>query len=385
MRSNDNDDFDYQDYVNCCLPDYRKKIGPVFEKIHKQLKEVIKDQAVAENKAELSPKLDQPHAIFCLDEARHLFFQGPSEESDDMRFLAFRLATRHQTRVRDPQSGITRDNKRFFALLLDTSSRVSAFSPPREHDPSKKFLRPGDLFAPIYKIDSKDVFARDSGAESRSETTVGPVRLFSLGRPLWGAYLDAGQGWQDVEQLASEKVCNRSNDTQVVALLSYRINFYVVDHRLAEELTSGYLRYIVGISDDRKFLQTMQPSEPILAHISATEMKDRTNRLDVVKALYRNITHGTIHIGDIGEIVAALILLFAFDKTHTKSRPGPVQFSQFLGSLLGNDVCLGLKPCIDDDNEMQRLWTDGYVFFNHFASPRRSLPMRICGMRTTAG
>lgn len=181
VRSNDNDDFGYQDYVNYYSPNYRKKIGPVFEKIHKLLKEVIKDRAVTENKAELSPKPEQPHAILCLDEARHLFFRGPSEVSDDMRFLAFRRATRHQTRVRDLQSGLTRDNKRFFALLLDTSSRVSAISPLRKHDPSMKFLRPGDVFAPIYQIDSKDVFARGSGAKSKLEATIDPVRLFSLG------------------------------------------------------------------------------------------------------------------------------------------------------------------------------------------------------------
>lgn len=75
----------------------------------------------------------------------------------------------------------------------------------------------------------------------------------------------------------------------------------------------------------------MQPSEPILAHISATEMKDRTKRLDVVKALYRNITQGTIHIGDIGEIVAALILLFAFDKTHIESSQVQSSSLNFLG------------------------------------------------------
>jgi hypothetical protein len=86
---------------------------------------------------------------------------------------------------------------------------------------------------------------------------------------------------------------------------------------------SGYLRYIVNVTDDRNLLRTIQPSEPILAYVSSVEMKDRIKRLNVIRALHENIMRGTIHVGDIGEMVAALILLFAFHKLQTGG-PGPI-------------------------------------------------------------
>lgn len=56
-----------------------------------------------------------------------------------------------------------------------------------------------------------------------------------------------------------------------LTLLSYRLNFYVVHFGLAEELTSGHLRYVTDINTERTFLLTMQPSEPILSYTSAQE------------------------------------------------------------------------------------------------------------------
>ena len=72
-------------------------------------------------------------------------------------------------------------------------------------------------------------------------------------------------------------------------MLSYRINFYVALHSLAEQLVSGYLRFITDINLERTLLQTLQPSEPILAYTSAREMTLHPHkRLDAVKALCAN-------------------------------------------------------------------------------------------------
>ena len=62
-------------------------------------------------------------------------------------------------------------------------------------------------------------------------------------------------------------------------------------------------------------MQTVQPSEPVLA-ISSTEhmIKDPQTRLDIIKVMYNSTTKGTIHLGDIGEMVFALLLLFSYDK-----------------------------------------------------------------------
>lgn len=55
-------------------------------------------------------------------------------------------------------------------------------------------------------------------------------------------------------------------------------------------------------------MQTFQPSEPILAHIASNEMTTTPAiRERVIEALYGNVIQGTIHLGDIGEMVACLI------------------------------------------------------------------------------
>lgn len=218
-----------------------------------------------------------------------------------------------------------------------------------------------------------DVFAGDAAAASTLSASLDAKSLFTLGRPLWSAMMQAKGRFDDVLGLARSKLLggrepgDGGNEIGSLALLSYRINFYVVLHSLAEELVSGYLRYIVDMSDNRTFLRTLQPSEPILAHLSAREMHaHRDKRRDVIRTLYENTVKGTIHLGDIGEIVAALILLFAFDKSHTEQLPTPVRFSNFLASLFSNDKSLAIEQCMRDDEQMRRLWTDGYVFFNHF-------------------
>ena len=99
---------------------------------------------------------------------------------------------------------------------------------------------------------------------------------------------------------------------------------------LAEQLVSGYLRFIIGINPERTLLQTLQPLEPIPAYTSAREMTlHPRKRLGVVKALYANSTQGTILVGNIGELVAALILTFAFDKVHGDSLPNRIKFADF--------------------------------------------------------
>lgn len=163
--------------------------------------------------------------------------------------------------------------------------------------------------------------------------------FFSFGRPLWGAVLGK-HSVRTVANLADAKIrrgrkltCrNRhSDETEALALISYRMNFDVALFSLAEKLTSGYLRCIVDINVERTLLRTTQPSEPILAFLSAEKLlHDRESRLRAVKALYENTTKGFIHLGDIGEAVAALVLLFTFDKVHHAVNgkwPAPVRLS----------------------------------------------------------
>ncbi|KAL2005782.1 hypothetical protein VTN00DRAFT_10275 [Thermoascus crustaceus] len=179
-------------------------------------------------------------------------------------------------------------------------------------------------------------------------------------------------GVSGAEVSAREKILGKGHpnprkDLVSLALLSYRIDFDVLHHHLAEELVSGYLRYIVDISDDPRVLRTMQPSDPILADLSARQMQTRGEmRRRALETLHTGVVEGIIRLSDIGETVAALILLFAFDKLQAERLPTAARFSDFLASLLPKNKVLVLEGRMRDNEQMQHLWTDGYVFFNHF-------------------
>ena len=56
-----------------------------------------------------------------------------------------------------------------------------------------------------------------------------------------------------------------------------------------------------------------QPSQPILASTAGRLMLDSRTRLRCVEELVTSSFEGTINVGDVGEIVASLLLMFAFD------------------------------------------------------------------------
>ncbi|KAN0067421.1 hypothetical protein V8E54_014511, partial [Elaphomyces granulatus] len=157
--------------------------------------------------------------------------------------------------------------------------------------------------------------------------------------------------------------------------MSYRIQFYVVSHHLSENLVSGYLRMVYSISDDRRLMRTIHPSEPILAYVAAEQMRKKPNlSLQILQKFHSHCALGTIDVGDIGEIVAALIFLLSFDKKHAQQSdmgielyPSPVGLHSFLESLFGEKfVRTELGQYVDDNEGIRKVMTKGFVFFNHF-------------------
>lgn len=234
---------------------YKKQVRAPFKNRAKKLKKREESQGLILSKNEsFSPKLNGPAAVFCFDKANELLTAQREAEEDDseMRFLALRRALRNQTK-----STNFLDEKEFFAVMLDTASKVSSFSPPKELHPSAKWVEPDKLYPPIYKIDTMDLFARDvvNGVPKvHFKPTLGDEdlrTLFSLGRPLWGAMAEKVEITK-LARFAQRKVhgglpdAERMDDAEALALLSYRLFYYVMSPSLADQLTSGYLRYIHG-------------------------------------------------------------------------------------------------------------------------------------------
>lgn len=318
--------------------------------------------------AATSPGKDIPNAIVCLDEARTLV-----DSKESLLFRSLREAMRKQF-VMTYKAGnlnLTRPQGDFFAILLDTTSKVAGFSPPTRHDGTQKQLREGGkLFPPLYTIDTFDIFIKDNkkrllfpdGSQDFA------LELFGYGRPLWKARIDADESLLELMMLAEQKLYGQG-PSYLLALLSYRLNFYVVNNALAEDLVSGWLRYILYINEGRDLLRTTQPSEPILAHVSANMMLNADTRLGVVEQFLHVCFDGSINVRDIGEMTSALILLFTFDevwKNEIGGFPGAIPLSNFLEALLGKNVASDIVKCASTDKDIRSLYDNGKIFFNHF-------------------
>lgn len=315
-----------------------------------------------------------PQMLFCFDEARWL-----TDSNDSLLFRSLRQALRE--RFQSPCMSVE-DNLPdgdFFAVFLDTSSRVVDFSPPTHLDRSQKIMDPmgysGALLPPIYTIRTKDVFCDKGDTKKPHDGSMEAVmRLFRFGRPLWGSRYQASNATH-VENPIRELIglATRKTDgegaTKAIALLSYRVHFYVTSHHLAEEMVSSCLRCIMYINKGRNLLRTFQPSEPVLAYTAATKMSNPTTRFAVVKHFVAACFEGTVSMGDIGEIVASMMLLFAYDELQfhqPKALPTPIALQKFMTSLFGQDRCAGMTDRMHSDDDMRDLWDNGLVFFNQF-------------------
>lgn len=316
---------------------------------------------------------DAPSVLICLDEARSLLDAGES-----LLFRSFRDAVGRIFTGTSPYN--------FFAVRLDTASKVANFSPPKAIDNSQKFRRSGELpaplssspmtmdreqklFPPLYAIDTINVFAsknklHPNGSEEATKS------LFHYGRPLWGALFDSGDKLEKVVDLVREKV-EGPEHLRLLALLSYRLTFYLSNNVLAEELVSGYLRYILHISEGREMLVTYQPSEPILTYVSSRYMLDPETRRKVFRKFCSVCYEGSVNVGDLGEIVAAMILFLTYDECvyvgpNATTYPRAISLRDYFTGLLGSEVEGNIMHCSSADPTMGHMYSEGTIFCNHF-------------------
>ncbi|KAK2813650.1 hypothetical protein FQN50_000048 [Emmonsiellopsis sp. PD_5] len=194
-------------------------------------------------------------------------------------------------------------------------------------------------------------------------------RAWGFGRPLWGRKLRSGVGTMKVTELAWQKL--RGHGTAwLLALLSYRINFDVIRLSLAEEMVSKHLRFVVYMSPSGDLMRTTQPSEPILANAAAEQMLDSKIRREVIAEFVNSSLEGSINPGDFGEMVGALLLLFANDKAQRTFQraflPMLIHLDLFMESLFGKTVRDDITDRMGTDTEMKALWESGTVSFSHF-------------------
>lgn len=82
-------------------------------------------------------------------------------------------------------------------------------------------------------------------------------------------------------------------------------------------------------------------SNTLLASFSLSD-----SRLQIVKEFYSSLTDGTINSGDIGEIVAALVILLSFDRGLSRGTFQPMKLSKFLDFILPDKINQQFVECM---------------------------------------
>ena len=149
--------------------------------------------------------MNVPNALICLDEARTLL-----DGEGSVLFRSFRDAIRSRF-ARTSKTGDlnpTKPQGDFFALLLDTTSKVANFSPPVTSDHSQKRQRGAgrQLFPPLYAIDTINIFTSDGNKSYPDGSEEATIDLFHYGRPLWGARFASGESLFEIMELAKQKL-----------------------------------------------------------------------------------------------------------------------------------------------------------------------------------
>ena len=82
-------------------------------------------------------------------------------------------------------------------------------------------------------------------------------------------------------------------------------------------------------------------SNTLLASFSLSD-----SRLQIVKEFYSSLTDGTINSGDIGEIVAALVILLSFDRGLSRGTFQPMKLSKFLDFIFPDKINQQFVECM---------------------------------------
>jgi hypothetical protein len=151
----------------------------------------------------------------------------------------------------------------------------------------------------------------------------------------------------------------------------------------AVQMVSSHLAVLLRTDNERHFLQTFYPSEPILAEASAAITK-YIGWAPLVRALYDQIQNGIVSAGFRGELLTKILLLMAMDDTlkpdlgdeespyweHTQ----PVKVKDFLDNWLAppnsyRSFCHAISETADlklfSEDELKR-FMNSHIFFTHF-------------------
>jgi hypothetical protein len=330
-------------------------------------------------------------------------------------FRALRRALRYLS-----AGGISEVPKIFGVFTDSTTSRITNFQPTSWNDPS---LRVGSLpqpgqcqFPPIFVFSSVDVYSRVLNPVmciSSPHDVADPHRLLKFGRAGWYSTYVQGNALvahkanlpnpnlmvimatlkllsiPDIQQIG--RVFREADFIKMVAVLAPRLALTIGPYTSeASELIASHLAVLTRTDNERHFLRTVYPSEPVLAEASA-RLTNKDGWANPLSALIHYVHGGIVEAGFRGELLTKIVCLMAMDKALSQNDPvpedrwtfsQPISVSKFLDQLIVPlrpehstfSECLKGIPDSGDilpgtlnvNNEKLQRFLRGNVFFNHF-------------------
>ncbi|CAI2177915.1 1964_t:CDS:2 [Funneliformis geosporum] len=308
--------------------------------------------------------------LLCIDEGRKLI----QETNRDLGITLFRCWRRALQNNKWRTRGL-------FSVILDTTSRITNFSPASGYDPTIKALQEDvELFKPFIYISTYSSLVNNSDNFYDY--------AFSIGRPCWKAlrneYIkevvrsDSAEcyAWEKVKLLIKAKLQGGTNNptddegknlTSVALLASFCSVDISPSVHFASNLVASHLGTCLAISQDRTKILTCYPSEPLVTE-AAYELLD-DNMLFLIA---QSFNQGVVEPGKRGEIVGELILILTRQKLYKRLKrakkatfyTGEIKLFIFLEDLLKNNIVL--KKNYDE----HKFFKDANISFTRFVTIR---------------
>jgi len=220
--------------------------------------------------------------------------------------------------------------------------------------------------------------------------------LYTLGRPLWYAFLKNGLIPSSLLNFALTKLVlcdyggpsvSKLTKAQLLALLGARFGIPISSiSTYAPALVTGHLARLEAISDDCKSVIISYPSEPILALASRDYRKRHENAGSrLLAALREFLMNGVITKGRRGEMMVRFLNLCAIDKamykaiSYFKGGVQEIKLMEFLELFSRKNAELSTKNLFKDfvsDRLFQEI-EESKVCFTHFIYLSNSRKARI--------
>lgn len=193
----------------------------------------------------------------------------------------------------------------------------------------------------------------------------------------YSSYLEAGKDHKKLTNFINFKLhSDLSEKNKLIASYAVRLSFEFISNQIIEKLIARSLAYCTYVSQDRSYIKCNFLSEPIVAEIAKNHLqKNISSSLQVLKEYF---IRNHINIGDVGETIAQIICLDAYDKclphsVYTTFTYFPdlknyyVTLQQFLSLLLPEYII----------DEFPNYAEDYCLFFNHFIELEEELNFTI--------